>query len=64
MKTDVDKYLNDVIEPKLGKVKNWNTSASIHQQLFEEIIKVLNKYGMLFDSQPKGYTNTEMKSVP
>jgi len=30
---------------------------------FAIIIEVLNKYGMLFESQPKGYSNVEMKSV-
>jgi hypothetical protein len=26
------------------------------------MVKTLNKYGMLFESQPKGYSNVEMKS--
>jgi hypothetical protein len=30
---------------------------------FEYMVKTLNKYGMLFESQPKGYSNVEMKSV-
>jgi hypothetical protein len=34
-----------------------------YQRLFEYIIEVLNKYGMLFESNPKGYSNTVMKSV-
>jgi hypothetical protein len=34
-----------------------------YRKLFESIILTLNKYGMLFDSTPKGYSNTEMKSV-
>ena len=63
VKTDVDKHLHEIIEPKLEKIKSWGKSANIHQQFFEKIIKVLNQYGMLFESQPKGYSNVEMKSV-
>jgi hypothetical protein len=29
----------------------------------EAIISVLNKYGMLFESQPRGYSNMEMKLI-
>jgi hypothetical protein len=31
--------------------------------LYECIIQTLNKYGMLFEQQPQGYSNVEMKSV-
>jgi len=31
--------------------------------LFDFIIQTLNKYGMLFQEQPQGYSNVEMKSV-
>ena len=34
-----------------------------YEKLFEFIILTLNKYGMLFDSQPKGFSNVEMKSI-
>jgi len=27
------------------------------------MVQTLNKYGLLFDSQPKGFSNVEMKSV-
>jgi hypothetical protein len=31
---------------------------------YDHIIQTLNKYGMLFEQQPQGYSNVEMKSVP
>jgi hypothetical protein len=34
-----------------------------YRKIFEFIIQTLNKYGMLFDSTPKGYSNTVMKSL-
>ena len=34
-----------------------------YKQFFEFIIETMNKYGMLFDSSPQGYTNAEMRSV-
>jgi hypothetical protein len=34
-----------------------------YRSWFEYMVKTLNKYGMLFDTQPKGYSNVEMKSV-
>lgn len=34
-----------------------------YRRWFEYMVYTLNKYGMLFESQPKGYSNVEMKSV-
>jgi hypothetical protein len=36
---------------------------SFYRKWFEYMVQTLNRYGMLFDSQPKGYTNTEMRSI-
>jgi len=44
-------------------LEKWWAQFKLSRELYEEIIKVLNKYGMLFPEQPKGYTNVEMKSV-
>ena len=44
------------------KIKGMKVST-IKKQKLEFIIQTLNKYGMLFESQPKGYSNVEMKSV-
>ena len=35
---------------------------NFYRRWFEFMVQTLNKYGMLFESQPKGYSNTEMKS--
>ena len=34
-----------------------------YRKWFEFMVETLNKYGMLFDTQPKGYSNVEMKSI-
>ena len=41
----------------------WNIHCRESIKLYDFIIQTLNKYGMLFESQPKGYSNVEMKSV-
>ena len=37
--------------------------SSIKKEKLKFIIETLNKYGMLFESQPQGYSNVEMKSI-
>ena len=37
--------------------------SDVEKQRFQIIIQVLNKYGMLFESQPSGFSNVEIKSV-
>ena len=34
-----------------------------YRELFHFIVETLNKYGMLFESSPKGYSNVEMESI-
>ena len=58
IKTDVDKWRKEV----LFKMKDPNSFIA-YGKFFEYIIKTLNKYGMLFESQPQGYSNVEMKST-
>jgi len=41
----------------------WKASAKLACELYDYIIQTLNKYGMLFQEQPQGYSNVEMKSV-
>jgi hypothetical protein len=52
---------DDEIDEKSYQQKWWDT-ARLNQKLYDQIIKVLNKYNMLFPEQPKGYSNVEMKS--
>jgi hypothetical protein len=36
----------------------------VYRRRFEFMIETLNKYGLLFDTMSRGYSNVEMKSVP
>jgi|GEM_PF-6015664 len=35
----------------------------VYRIWFEFMVQTMNKYGLLFDSMPRGYSNVEMKSV-
>jgi hypothetical protein len=71
VRSDVEKWYNENYKPKYNElwsqnstVRNaWNRSSQISMTLFQYIIKILNKYGMLFPQQPMGYSNVEMKSI-
>jgi len=63
IKTDCKKIWTEVILPKISKQESLDKITNIYQNFFEKIIEILNRYGMLFESQPQGYTNVEMKSV-
>lgn len=43
--------------------EKWWATARLHIKMYDQIIQELNKYGMLFQEQPKGYSNVEMKSI-
>lgn len=59
IKTEVKQKLSEFQE----KEDFTENQLFYYRKLFEFIIDTLNKYGMLFDSKPKGYSNTTMKSV-
>jgi hypothetical protein len=40
----------------------WQDHARESMKFFDFIIKTLNKYGMLFEKQPMGFSNVEMRS--
>jgi len=44
--------------------ERWSAHCMEAIKLYDCIIQTLNKYGMLFEQQPQGYSNVEMKSVP
>jgi hypothetical protein len=52
-----DEYLREVCSDC------WKEHSILSIELFKFIIKTINKYGMLFPEQPKGYSNVEMKSL-
>lgn len=63
VKTDCTKIKKEYVDPKMVEGLSWINVANIYQHFFEKMIEVLNKYGMLFESQPKGYSNVDMKSL-
>ena len=60
---DIDKKIEELRNKKKSASHCWMENAGESVMLFDLIIQTLNKYGMLFDSQPKGYSNVSMKSV-
>ncbi len=71
IRSEVDRYVDEEFNPKLDEIWKskkdfhwkWNTHARLSIKLYDFIIQTLNKYGMLFESQPKGYSNVKMKSI-
>ena len=62
VKTETTKWYNEHIKGRTGDMKNYDRMM-LYRQWFEHMVQILNKYGMLFESQPRGYSNVEMKSV-
>lgn len=58
IKSDVDAWVK-----KRKEVERKETILKSYEKLFGFIILTLNRYGMLFDTQPRGFSNVEMKSV-
>jgi hypothetical protein len=58
-----DKKIKEFKKSLLSPGRCWNIHCSEAIKLYDFIIQTLNKYGMLFESQPRGYSNVEMKSV-
>ena len=71
VRSEVEKWYNENYIPKYnqmwkkeGTVRNaWHRNSKLSMKFFQYIIKILNKYGMLFPQQPMGYSNVIMKSV-
>ena len=59
IKSDVMDWYNNNFEKAK---KNAMDVMHFYRKWFEFMVETLNKYGMLFDTQPKGYSNVEMKS--
>ena len=43
--------------------QKWYQSAKLSKKLYRQILHVLNKYNMLFESTPTGYSNVVMEEV-
>ena len=59
IKTEARKKLHEIQE----KTDYNQNKLSYYRKFFEFMIDTLNKYGMLFDTTPKGYSNVIMKAV-
>jgi hypothetical protein len=53
----------DTHHDEIENMRDQYKRMSWYRDWFEFMVKTLNKYGMLFESQPKGFSNVEMKSV-
>jgi hypothetical protein len=66
IKTDIERWKDkNKYSTKKGEDGKpiFNSRYSYFQGLFNEIVNTLHRYNMLFESQPKGYSNVEMKSI-
>ena len=75
IKTDVDKWKKEYYWPKSNKIwsketnkelsadEKWWKNYNLSKKLYEKILDVLNKYGMLFEKQPEGYSNVIMEEI-
>ena len=63
VKTEIDRYKEINIYPKLEKGMEIGRVANLYEKLFMKIIEVLNKYNMLFEQAPEGYSNVTMEAV-
>jgi len=71
VRSDVDHFYKEKHKPEINKI--WDSDKSNENKLFRHgkasikfydfIIQTLNKYGMLFEQQPQGYSNVEMRSI-
>jgi hypothetical protein len=61
IKTEVREWYEKHIRD--DKKKNQHDRMMQYRWWFEFMVETLNKYGMLFDTQPKGYSNVEMRSI-
>lgn len=50
-------------ENNLSIDEKWWGTFKLSKRLYQAIIQVLNKYGMLFEEQPRGYSNVKMAEI-
>jgi len=62
VRTDVMRWQQEHDAEFKEKVSNFRKMV-VYFRWFEFMIETLNKYGLLFDTIPRGYNNVEMKSV-
>jgi hypothetical protein len=62
VRTDVIRWFDEHNEEFKKKGSNYQ-KMMLYRRWFEFMIETLNKYGLFFDTMPRGYSNVEMKSV-
>ena len=62
VRSDVDRW-RDEHEQDLKNRDDGLDRMIWYRNWFDYMIKTLNKYGLLFETMPKGYSNVEMKSI-
>jgi hypothetical protein len=62
VRTDVMRWQKEHDAEFKAKVSNYQ-KMTIYRKWFEFMIETLNKYGLLFNTVPRGYSNVEMKSI-
>lgn len=55
--------LNKLHEANINERSYFHQESVLSEKLYDYILQTLNKYGMLFPEQTKGYSNVEMVSV-
>lgn len=63
VKSEADRYNKEYVLPKIKDKMPLGAMANLYEKFFTKIIEVLNKYGMLFEKQPEGYSNVVMEVV-
>jgi hypothetical protein len=61
---EIERKIEELKDKKPEASYCWRVTADYSIKLYDFIIQVLNKYGMLFESQPKGYSNVENEISP
>lgn len=62
VRSDVDRW-RDEHEKELKDRDDHMGRMMWYRNWFDYMIKTLNRYGLLFETMPKGYSNVEIKSV-
>ena len=60
--SDVTRWRKEHEEEFKKKASNYE-KMYVYRRWFEFMIETLNKYGLLFDTMPRGFSNVEMKSI-
>lgn len=71
VRSDVNRFVEESLDPRVKKIwdsnksrtDKWVQHAKCSIELYGFVVRTLNKYGMLFEKQPQGYSNVEMRSI-